>query len=65
MKFFFTIVCSTFVLYSSAQRCGTVEYLNALPLNKYSVLRTETPKTANRDTLKDEVIVIPVVVHVL
>lgn len=65
MKIFFTIVCSTFVLYSSAQRCGTVEYLNTHPLNKYTFQRTETPTTANRDTLKDEVIVIPVVVHVL
>ena len=65
MKIFFTIVCSTFVLYSSAQRCGTVEYVNTHPLSKYTFQRTETPTTANRDTLKDEVIVIPVVVHVL
>lgn len=65
MKFFYTIVCSTFVLYASAQRCGTTDYIKNHPINKYTVARTETVTTVSRDTLKDEVIIIPVVVHVL
>ncbi len=65
MKLFFTIVCSTFVIYSSAQRCGTTDFVMSHPVNKYTLKRTETLTTASRDTLKDEVIVIPVVVHVL
>jgi hypothetical protein len=65
MKIFFTIVSLTIVFYTSAQRCGTAEYLQSRPLNTHISQRTATEKAGGRDTLKDEVIIIPVVVHVL
>jgi hypothetical protein len=65
MKIFFTIVSLTIVFYTSAQRCGTAEYLQSRPLNNRISQRTATEKAGGRDTLKDEVIIIPVVVHVL
>lgn len=65
MKIFLTIVSLTIVFYTSAQRCGTPEYLQSHPLNNHISQRTATEKAGSRDTLKDEVITIPVVVHVL
>ena len=65
MKIFLTIVSLTIVFYTSAQRCGTPEYLHNHAVNKNITQRTATEKAGNRDTLKDEVIIIPVVVHVL
>jgi hypothetical protein len=65
MKIFFTIVSLTIVFYTTAQRCGTAEYLQSRPLNNRISQRTATEKAGGRDTLKDEVIIIPVVVHVL
>ncbi|MGN6533102.1 MAG: M43 family zinc metalloprotease, partial [Ginsengibacter sp.] len=55
----------TIVFYTSGQRCGTPEYVQNHPVNKYISQRTVSQKVASRDTLKDEVIIIPVVVHVL
>ncbi len=65
MKFIITLICLGFTIYSSAQRCGTPDYVkqNGTP----SIL----PSSANvddanaRDTLPGEVIVVPVVFHVL
>lgn len=65
MKIFFTIVSLTIVFYASAQRCGTAEYLQNHPVNNHISQRTVSVKAGSRDTLKDEVIIIPVVVHVL
>ncbi|MGN6543019.1 MAG: M43 family zinc metalloprotease [Ginsengibacter sp.] len=65
MKIFLTIVSLTIVFYTSAQRCGTPEYLQNHSVNKSITQRTATEKAGSRDTLKDEVIIIPVVVHVL
>lgn len=64
MKISFTLFILSLALYASAQRCETDGYLkqNSMPL-------TEAPATAfangERDTLNNEVIVIPVVIHVL
>jgi len=65
MKFYFTIVSLTIVFYTSGQRCGTPEYIQNHSVNKHIAQRTEAPKSESRDTLKDEVIIIPVVVHLL
>jgi len=62
MKIIFTIVFITFVSFASAQRCGTPEYLQNHPFN-HIFQRTTT--TNSRDTLPNEVIVVPVVVHVI
>lgn len=66
MKIIFTIICFCGVFYASAQRCGTAEYEQ----QQRTLLRTRTmDKPANtkegRDTFPNEVIVIPVVIHVL
>jgi hypothetical protein len=65
MKIFLTIVSLTIVFYTSAQRCGTTEYIQEHSVNKQLTQRIQAPKAESRDTLKDEVIIIPVVVHVL
>ncbi len=65
MKIFLTIVSLTIVFYTSAQRCGTPEYLQNHRINNQVAQRTTAIKGNSRDTLKDEVIIIPVVVHVL
>ena len=65
MKFIFTFICLGFTIYTTAQRCGTPQYAKQ---NSSSLLfSTTTPVTAagGRDTLPNEVIVIPVVIHVL
>lgn len=65
MKVIVTLICWCFALNLYAQRCGTIEYaqqdhsrLGNLNANRNSV-------TGGRDTLNNEVIVIPVIIHVL
>ena len=65
MKFTFTFFCIFFAFYATAQRCGTTEYAKLNLISRPFGTIIPSPKTASRDTLKDEVIVIPVVVHVL
>jgi hypothetical protein len=66
MKVFCTILCWGIVLFSNAQRCITVDYVRAHNFSSSSVVATGTNAIADgRDTLKNEVIVIPVVIHVL
>ena len=65
MKIIFTIVCSTFVLYTSAQRCGTPDYQKLHPVNQLNAQRSSSVIAESRDTLANEVIVIPVIVHIL
>lgn len=65
MKLFFTIACSTFVFYASAQRCGTTDYQKNHPVNQFNSRRNSVITTDSRDTLPNEVIVIPVIVHIL
>lgn len=65
MKIIFTLLCFSIFCDLSAQRCATPQYILDHPFNKNIMLRTESPNTSSRDTLPDEVIIIPVVVHVL
>ncbi|HWH64351.1 MAG TPA: zinc metalloprotease, partial [Ginsengibacter sp.] len=66
MKFIVTFfICTSFTIFATAQRCGTPQY--AKQNNLVSSLSTTTPTTqsASRDTLPNEVIVVPVVFHIL
>ena len=65
MKFIFTVICLGFTIYGSAQRCGTPEYVKQ---NGTSLILSPTANVDDasaRDTLPGEVIVVPVVFHVL
>ena len=64
MKIIFTLICLSFSYLISGQRCATADYLDN-PINKSISLRGQSLSGANRDTLNNEVIIIPVVVHVL
>jgi predicted Zn-dependent protease len=66
MKFIFILFCFGF-FYAPllAQRCGTSEYIINHPIKKNNFLRGQSPNVPSRDTLANEVILIPVVVHVL
>ncbi len=65
MKISFTFFILSFALYASAQRCGTEDYLKRNNRSFTENVLTPLHITGGRDTLKDEVIVIPVVIHVL
>jgi len=65
MKFFFILFSISLSLGANAQRCLTPEYSQKNPEVISVVKRTATSNTAKRALLKDEVIKIPVVVHVL
>ncbi len=65
MKIAFTFIFLLFAFCTIAQRCGTAEYA-ALSAGSRNFSSSSSAKTeGNRDTLKDEVIIIPVVIHVL
>jgi hypothetical protein len=65
MKFIFTVICLSFAVYGSAQRCGTPGYVkqNGTPLVLSSTANVDDANA--RDTLPGEVVVVPVVFHVL
>lgn len=65
MKISFTLFILSFTLYASAQRCGTEDYLKRNNRSFTETALTPVTITAGRDTLNNEVIVIPVVIHVL
>ena len=66
MKIIFTSFLLFVAFYVNAQRCATNEYARLHPITTRTLGPvTSSPKTASRDTLKDEVIVVPVVIHVL
>jgi len=65
MKVIGTFICWCFVLHTNAQRCSTTDYIKQYSLPLTSVITSPNTEIAGRDTLKNEVIVIPVVVHVL
>ena len=65
MKIIFTILCFTLYFSSSAQRCATTDYMASHPIIGNYALRTVSADTSARDTLPNEVIIVPVVVHVL
>ncbi len=64
MKFTFTFICLCFALYAIPQRCATNDYIKRNRLLITSAT-TSTSVEGGRDTLNNEVIVVPVVVHVL
>lgn len=65
MKFIFILFCILFSICSSAQRCATPDYSEFHPV-VHTFKNSISSRTASeRDTLNNEVIVIPVVVHVL
>ncbi|MEO8823405.1 MAG: M43 family zinc metalloprotease [Ginsengibacter sp.] len=65
MKFFFTLFSITFCLIANAQRCVTPEYSQKNRDFNFVSKRTGTINTAKRTLLKNEIINIPVIVHVL
>lgn len=65
MKIIFTLLCLGIMNFVLAQRCVTYEYLKNYPVNKNILQRTQSPDMPGRDTLDNEVITIPVVIHVL
>lgn len=66
MKFIFTLFCIGFFHnVTLAQRCGTTDYIINHPIKTNNALRTESPGTTTRDTLPNEVIIVPVVIHIL
>ncbi len=65
MKISFTLFILSFALYASAQRCGTEDYLKRNNRSFAETALTPVTITNGRDTLNNEVIVIPVVIHVL
>ena len=65
MKIILTLICLSFSYLISGQRCATADYLNSHPVNKSVSLRGQSFPVADRDTLNNELIIIPVVVHVL
>ena len=64
MKIIFTLICLFPAFYTSAQRCGTTNYLELNPAARTYNNPAARP-SGNRDTSNNEVIIIPVVVHVL
>jgi len=65
MKFIFTFICISFTIFATAQRCGTPQYTEK---NSAAILFSTTANATDsgaRDTLPAEVIVVPVVFHVL
>jgi len=65
MKFIFTFICLSLTLYAAAQRCGTPQYAKQNSLNSFVPSTATTNDPLSRDTLPNEVIVVPVVIHVL
>ncbi|MEO8719508.1 MAG: M43 family zinc metalloprotease [Ginsengibacter sp.] len=65
MKIIFTSFFLCFFFSAFSQRCGTIEYQKKHPVNPFTAQRSLSPIIESRDTSKDEVIIIPVVVHVL
>ena len=65
MRIIFTFICLSFTIYTTAQRCGTPQYIKQNSLALTSFTSNQTADSTARDTLNNEVIVIPVVIHVL
>ncbi|MDP4284885.1 MAG: M43 family zinc metalloprotease [Bacteroidota bacterium] len=67
MKITFTFFLLFFAFCAKAQRCATSEYsrLHPVTLMRPSGAGVSSTKTAGRDTLNNEVIIIPVVIHIL
>lgn len=64
MKLIFTLIFCNLLITAAAQRCLTIEYTGQQTSGTTKALRGEG-QASSRDTLQDEVITIPVVVHIL
>ena len=64
MKYIITLIALICGIQASAQRCGTTEYTLNNTVAQFGGNKVASPADG-RDTITDEVIVIPVVVHVL
>ena len=66
MKITLTLICLLFTFISNAQRCATPAYSKLNPVSRnFNPNAICAAVQVTRDTLNDEVITIPVVVHVL
>ena len=64
MKFIFTVIIVFYSSFALAQRCATVEFSNQQQFSRtYGNILNQV--TSTRDTISNEVIIIPVVVHVV
>lgn len=64
MKFIFTLTLLCYGLFASAQRCATNDYASQQPFFR-TFNGAPDKSNSGRDTLSNEVIIIPVVVHVV
>lgn len=65
MRFIFTFYCILFCLFAGAQRCSSLLQPQLL-FSQHNAAREGLAKgKVERDTIKDEIITIPVIVHVL
>lgn len=65
MKITLTLICLLSTFISNAQRCATPAYSKLNPVSRNFNPNASVKGAGDRDTLNDEVITIPVVVHVL
>lgn len=65
MKLLYLILLIAVFNTVDGQRCATSDYLTALPGSNFRTFDTQNNPPPNRDTIPNEVIVVPVVVHVL
>ena len=65
MKINFTLLILFCAFHASSQRCATIDYLKGNSSKFLSPLTTPFSPSGSRDTLAGEIIVVPVVVHVL
>ncbi len=65
MKFIFTFFCIGLTIFATAQRCGTPQYAKENNLVTSVPTSSPTTESGSRDTLPNEVIVVPVVFHIL
>lgn len=65
MKINFTLFILFCAFNASSQKCATVDYLKANSSKFLNPLTTPASPVGSRDTLSSEIIIVPVVVHVL
>src|SRR4051812_49352897 len=65
LKLLLSAICALSLLNSSAQRCATGEYAKTHPPTFIDIPFTQNTDRIARDTQANEIIIIPVVVHVL
>ncbi|MEP6584201.1 MAG: M43 family zinc metalloprotease [Ginsengibacter sp.] len=65
MKFSFTVFILSLAFYVHAQTCGTTVYLTQRAGTIVETPSTAQNATTSRDTISNEVIVVPVVIHLL